>query len=170
MFLCAVAHPRWDDVRDEWFDGKIGIWPFIERVAAKRSSRNRPAGTMETKPLSVTKETYINALVGHVIPAVEAKWPQSCRHQSIVMQHDNAPPHKVEAFQPANSPDMNVLDLGFFNAIQSLQYTKESRSIDELITNTVDAFNELSRETLDDTFVTLQTVMHECLLASGGNQ
>ncbi|DBA01879.1 TPA: hypothetical protein N0F65_006027 [Lagenidium giganteum] len=90
---------------------------------------------METKSLSATKQTYVNALVGHVIPAVEAKWPQSCRHQSIVMQNDNTPPHKVEAN-----------------------------------TNTVDAFNELSREALYNTLVTLQTVMHECLLASGGNQ
>ena len=32
-----------------WFDGKIGIWPFIEKVAAKKNSRNRHKGTLETK-------------------------------------------------------------------------------------------------------------------------
>ncbi|GJZ21937.1 hypothetical protein Tco_0558976 [Tanacetum coccineum] len=29
-------------------------------------------------------------------------------------------------FQPANSPDLNVLDLGFFRAIQSLQEQESS--------------------------------------------
>ena len=31
MFLCAVARPRFDPVTNECiFDGKIGIWPFVE--------------------------------------------------------------------------------------------------------------------------------------------
>lgn len=36
MFLCAVARPRRDTYKNAEFDGKIGIWPFIEMVGAKR--------------------------------------------------------------------------------------------------------------------------------------
>lgn len=35
--------------------------------------------------------------------------------------------------QPANSPDLNVLDLGFFSVIQSLRYKDYVRIIDELV-------------------------------------
>jgi hypothetical protein len=35
--------------------------------------------------------------------------------------------------QPANSPDFNVLDLGFFRAIQSIQYKKNAKTLKDLI-------------------------------------
>ena len=35
--------------------------------------------------------------------------------------------------QPANSPDFNVLDLGFFRAIQAIQYKKNAKTLKELI-------------------------------------
>ncbi|CAM9358288.1 unnamed protein product [Discosporangium mesarthrocarpum] len=43
MFLAAVARPRMisDGV---WFDGKIGIWPIADNLAAMRSSKNRKKG------------------------------------------------------------------------------------------------------------------------------
>ncbi len=50
MFLCVVARPRYDDYRKSYLDGKIGLWPFVERVPAKRNSRNRPAGTLKRSP------------------------------------------------------------------------------------------------------------------------
>ena len=30
MFLCAVARPRIDRIRNIWFHGKIGIWLFVD--------------------------------------------------------------------------------------------------------------------------------------------
>lgn len=52
MFLCAIAPPRFDPVTGECiFDGKIGIWPFVEKEIAQRDSVNRPAGTNETKTI-----------------------------------------------------------------------------------------------------------------------
>ena len=55
MFLCAVARPRYDFHTKQNFDGKIQIWPFKKVKASQRSSANRPAGTLVTKPLiSVT--------------------------------------------------------------------------------------------------------------------
>ena len=51
MFLAAVACPQYDHEKGEKFDGKIGIWPFTEVVKANRSSKNRPKGTPELKPI-----------------------------------------------------------------------------------------------------------------------
>ena len=58
MFLSAVARPRYIDATDHFWDGKIGIWPFIEWVPAQRSSINRPAGTLEMKNITVTRDVY----------------------------------------------------------------------------------------------------------------
>ena len=58
MFLAAIARPRYDDDGECTFDGKIGMWPFVERKAAQRNSINRPAGKMETKPIGVTRTVY----------------------------------------------------------------------------------------------------------------
>ena len=56
MFLAAVARLRFDSLGNEVFSGKIGIYPFTTLEPSKRSSKNRIAGTLETKPiLSVTK-------------------------------------------------------------------------------------------------------------------
>ena len=50
MFITAVARPRFQDSACA-FDGKIGIWPFLEEVPAKKASKNRPKGTIELKPV-----------------------------------------------------------------------------------------------------------------------
>ncbi|GAA0145896.1 hypothetical protein LIER_05974 [Lithospermum erythrorhizon] len=44
MFLTVVARPRFDELGDVLFDGKIGIFPFTFEVPAKRKSKNRAAG------------------------------------------------------------------------------------------------------------------------------
>ena len=56
------------------------------------------------------------------------------------------------ALQPPNSPDMNVLDLGFFNAIQSLQHTAALKNIDELIIAVKDSFDNMNHSKLNDIF------------------
>ena len=52
--------------------------------------------------------------------------------------------------QPPNSPDFNILDLGFFNSIQSLQQQKRMTDIDELITAVEESFWEQKRENLEN--------------------
>ncbi|CAI9281797.1 unnamed protein product [Lactuca saligna] len=139
MFLAAVARPRFDSSGNKVFSGKIGIYPFTTLEPVKRSSKNRVAGTLETKPiLSVNKEITKSWLIEKVLPDIRAKWPRG-HTGPIFIQQDNAKPHVdvndsefLEAasrdgfdirlcFQPPNCPDLNVLDLGFFRAIQSLQ-------------------------------------------------
>ncbi|KAF0709244.1 hypothetical protein AaE_012926, partial [Aphanomyces astaci] len=141
MFLTAVARPRFNEDTQKWWDGKIGASPFIETVLAQRSSTNRAAGTSETKPVTVTKDVYRAYLVYKVLPSIVRRWPSTDR--KIKLQHDNAKAHVTHtdaklrvtfeeyrrhgwsfelAPQPPNSPDTNILDLGFFAAIQALQH------------------------------------------------
>ena len=186
MFLCAVARPRHDAHRNSFFDGKIGFWPFVETVMAKRKSKNRPAGTPEVKPVSVTTEVYKTLLVDKVFPAIREKFPVAQRGK-IIIQQDNAKPHVsvndpsiVEAgskeswnivlqCQPPNSPDFNVLDLGFFSALQNLQYQNPSSNIEELITAVRNAFSMYSPDKLSKNFISLQSVMYESLKVNGSN-
>ena len=186
MFLCAVARPRFNEAGVCTFDGKLGIWPFIRKEPAKRSSRNRPAGTMETKNLNVSKEVYKQFLFEKVYPAIRRKWPNKKDHVRVIQ--DNAPVHvkpgseevnvegrkhrrNIELVnQPSNSPDFNILDLGFFRAIQSLQYKAAPRTIDELIAAVTAAFDALIPGKLNDTFLSLQKCMEASLFKNGGNQ
>lgn len=56
MFVCATARPRFDETTGEClFDGKIGLWPVVAKVPAARTSKNWPAGTIETKCVPLTK-------------------------------------------------------------------------------------------------------------------
>ena len=61
-------------------------------------------------------------------------------------------------YQPPNSTDFNVLDLGFFTWIQSLEQKKQTKNIDELINAVEDSFNELNLTKINDVFLTLQSV------------
>lgn len=58
--------------------------------------------------------------------------------------------------QPPNSPDFNVLDLGLFASLQSIQYRTPLRSVADLIKAVETAYVELSMETMNNVFLTLQ--------------
>ncbi|XP_023760264.1 uncharacterized protein LOC111908693 [Lactuca sativa] len=178
MFLAAVARPRFDSSGNEVFSGKIGIYPFTTLVPAKRSSKNRVAGTLETKPiLSVNKEITKSWLIEKVLSDIRAKWPRG-HTGPIFIQQDNVKPHVdvndsefLEAasrdgfdirlcFQPPNSPDLNVLDLGFFRAIQSLQEQEALRTIDELVDAVQTSFERMQSQQFNNVFFN-STNMHE---------
>ncbi|XP_019107167.1 uncharacterized protein LOC109136021 [Beta vulgaris subsp. vulgaris] len=169
------------------FDGKIGIFPFIEEVAAKRSSCNRDAGVIETKPLlSITKEVIREKLVNHILLATKEKWPEDGCKQIWTVQ-DNARPHiasddaqfnleaKKDGFdkrlinQPAQSPDMNVLDLGFFNAIQTLEDQIAPRTVKHLVKAMNKAYDKYDPKLCNHIWLTLQQVMKETLIVKGNN-
>ena len=52
MFAAAVARPRFNTAKNQWFTGLLGIWPFCKQVRAQRSSRNRAAGTLDNDTIS----------------------------------------------------------------------------------------------------------------------
>ncbi|KAH9134654.1 hypothetical protein AeRB84_019622 [Aphanomyces euteiches] len=157
------------------------------REPALRSSVKRPKGALITRPLSVTADAYLDMLTSKVIPAIKEKMPPSARTRTVFIQQDNAGPHSSKVNkaicemdcsdgwniqmrnQPPNSPDFNVLDLGFFNAIQSLQYQSTPSNIDELIDAVVYSFGALPSDTLGKTFVTLQKVLQISIDIEGSN-
>ena len=112
---------------------------------------NRPVGTAVVKPItSITRDVIREFMVDKVLPAIRAKWPREDVNKPIYIQQDKAPSHleiddpifceaKQEGFdirlicQPPNSPDFNILDLGFFCAIQSVQYKKQAKTVEELV-------------------------------------
>jgi hypothetical protein len=74
MMLVAVAHPRSDPTTGAEFSGKLGIWPFVIREPAVRSSARRPAGTMAAKEGRGNKETYRTMLMEKLLPAIRTRW------------------------------------------------------------------------------------------------
>ncbi|XP_074314941.1 uncharacterized protein LOC141651116 [Silene latifolia] len=131
MFMAAVSRPIYDGDGNLLFDGKIEIFPFTFQDPAKRNSKNRPAGTLETKSVaSINKQVTKDMLINKVIPAIHSKWPVSMSKE-IIIQQDNAKRHikgndldflmaaNSNGFnisltqQPPNSPDLNVLDLAW---------------------------------------------------------
>lgn len=72
--------------------------------------------------------------------------------------------------QPPNSPDCNINDLGFFRAIQSLQYVKAAKNVDDQIKNVKSSFEELTATTLNNVFLTLMGCYVEMMKIKGGNK
>ena len=96
-------------------------------------------------------------LIENVFPAIRQKMPVKSKWKTLFVQEVNAKPHpgvndvdvicagardrwdiKLKS-QPPNSPDHNVLDLGFFNAIQTLQHQASPQSVDKLIQAVISA-------------------------------
>jgi hypothetical protein len=188
MFLCAVARPRQHD--DGYFDGKIACIPFIAEEAAKNNSKKRPRGTIELKTLKVNRKTYRDALI-IMLHKLKQCWPggaAASKQETIRVQQDNAGAHVLPndkalmdamaeggwdielVCQPAQSPDFNVLDLAFFRSIQSLQQTKQCRTIKELIASVEEAWEESTGETLEKVWVSLARHLEAAMLAGGHNK
>ncbi|ETV76560.1 hypothetical protein H257_09559 [Aphanomyces astaci] len=86
IYLTA-ARPRYDEARGMCFDGKLGIWLFLEFAPAARNSRNRPAGTLVPSLVNVDADVYRNYVMTRVIPGIKAKFPSASKR--VVLQHDN---------------------------------------------------------------------------------
>ncbi len=71
--------------------------------------------------------------------------------------------------QLPNNPDLNVLNLGVFLALQSLQFQNAPKDVNELIVQTKDTFNKFPYGCLDDVWLMLQTGMNQILDHGSGN-
>jgi hypothetical protein len=189
MCLVATARPKWDDDGELIFDGKIGVYPFVEQVPAQRNSVNRPRGTLETKNVSVTKELFINMLIEKVIPDLLEKCPDYMRQNVITLQLDNAPVHGFKEnspeldilrercrplnlaveFQPANSPDTNINDLGLLRAVDCMVQKRNCNTINGLNTAIRECYFELDPRKLEYIYVSHQHVLNKIIVLNGGN-
>ena len=75
----------------------------------------------------------------------------------------------IHTQQPLNSPDYNILDLGFFRSIQSLMNKKMPKNMTELITLVEGAFQELHLKTLTNVWISLQHHLNDILKVKGCN-
>ncbi|XP_021719034.1 uncharacterized protein LOC110686728 [Chenopodium quinoa] len=188
MFMGLIGKPLYDTDGGLLHDGKYGIFPFTVKQLAKKSSKNRVAGTWETKAIqNVNREVIRDMLVANVIPAIISKWPDS-QPKIIVIQWDNARPHQVPTdakfmaaktahgfniqfvFQPPQSLDLNVLDLGLFRSIQSLQYQSFPSNLDELVTKVQESYEAFNPQVNKYIWLSLQKCTIEILKVQGGNK
>ena len=184
MFLCAVARPRYDTNKNAWFDGKIGIWPIGKWELAKRSSKKQAKGTPVWKNQLINQDVYREYLIQKFLPAVKEKWPRS--NARIWLQQDGAKSHILEDdvefkeavqqiglnltvfTQAPNSPDTNILDLGFFRAIQSFNNACPDNE-EELIKSVEKAYGEYPWRKLNFVWLTLQSCLNKIIEDDGGN-
>ena len=161
---------------------------YYVQEPAKRRSGNRPRGTLITKTVKVYRDTMRSYMISKVLWAIKTRWPREDAGRTIWIQQDNARTHvpvEDEEFaravaqsgldihlinQPPNSPNMNVLDLGFFASLQSKTNTTSSRNLDELIANVENEFRKYDVNDLRNVFLTLQGCLIEAMKAGGGNK
>ena len=184
MFLCAVARPRYDTNKNAWFDGKIGIWPIGKWEPAKRSSKKRAKGMPVWKSQSIMQDVYHEYLIQKFLPVVKERWPM--RNRRIWLQQDGAKSHILEDdvefkevvdeiglnltmfTQSPNSPDTNILDLGFLRAIQSFNDDCPANE-EELIKLVEKAYGEYPFCKLNRVWLTLQSCLNMIIENDGGN-
>jgi len=93
MVLVGVMKPVGD------FDGVVGRHAFVERVFAKRRSKNREAGTLELKAINVSGDTYMKAWKESMFPALKKRIAKGLIDRPtaadpLFLQDDNARPHR----------------------------------------------------------------------------
>lgn len=191
MFLCAMARPRVLD-NGEFWNGKVGIWPVGGMERAVRSSVNRPAGTMVWKNHSMTRDKYRSMLRDHVFPAIMGRFPHFTEGNFVVrVQQDGAKAHILDPgkdeelqqdledlgladriklyLQPAQSPDLNINDLGFFAAVQALYEDEVPSNSEEIIEFVNRAYWNYEDTKLCYLWLTLQTVLNKVIECNGHN-
>ena len=157
MFLVEVGVPRMNHTTDTYFDGKIGCFPLIEKVPSKRTTKKRVKSTIITKDITlVSREVIKETIINKLLPNIVKYFPRDT--STIKIQLDGSGSHSIHDYpeinrafldsglninlvkQPPQSPDLNVLDLGYFNSIQSLQKTKVCHEVEDLVSAVVESY------------------------------
>lgn len=193
MFMVAMARPRVVQTPEGevHFDGKLGMWPIADLVPAQRNSRNRPRGTLEYKGISLTADIYREffTMEGGIFDSIKEKMPW-LRGTHVFIQHDGAKPHTglnnealiaeagstdgwsfVMDRQPAQSPDLNILDLGLFHSLkQKVSHMKiRATNLNQLVEKVKRAYEEYDTQTLDGIWGQLYACWRCILRTEGSN-
>ncbi|ETI42569.1 hypothetical protein F441_12314 [Phytophthora nicotianae CJ01A1] len=196
MFMAAVARPQWDSQRNEFFDGKIGVWPFVrdeiqacipmEGSDMKSALQGRTFVPLET----VTKEDVQRMITEIIVPTIRHKMPV---HLTIYIQQDSAKIRcsgdatfaeegRKEGWNiqmqnlPPYSPDFTVMDSALFRVVQAalkaspppLLNTSVS-GLTELVSCVERAFSTLKSDQINDAFLSLQKAMECTMRVQGSN-
>jgi hypothetical protein len=152
----------------------------------KRGSRYHARGDIKWTNFALDREEYQRMMVNLVLPDIKRKMPIN---NNIIVQQDGAKAHlpvddpvfkaKVEELyhgnknavtlytQPAQSPDLNVNDLGFFASLQSMYYKTAPTDALELIDKIETCFNNYHVNELNRIWLTLQSCMNEIIEEKG---
>ena len=146
------------------------------------------AGDIKWTNYNMDRDIYRDMMINLVLPDIKKKMPLN---NNIIIQQDGAKAHildndeafydKVEELyndrdavklytQPANSPDLNVNDLGFFASLQSIYYRTSPKNSIELIEMVEEAFNKYPSNKLNRIWLTLQSCMNMIIESNGDNQ
>ncbi|XP_021763641.1 uncharacterized protein LOC110728273 [Chenopodium quinoa] len=160
MFMGMVGKPLYAADEILIHSGKYGLFLFVKHERAKKKSKNREAGTMETKEIqNVNKEAIRHMILDKIIPIIHAQWPTQLS-KNVIIQWDNARPHQV----PRDEEFLAATQANGFN----IQFSFP-KNIDELLEKVAEAF-ELFDPTLNRyTWIALQACMIKVLEKQGGN-
>ena len=135
----------------------------------------------------VSKEVYWDLLISKLIPSILEEWPRrDMLLRKIFIQQDGAKNHiswddklfnnalvenginAILYTQAANSPDVNLLDLGFFRAIQSFN-DAAPKNKKELIEVVSEAYDNYPCHKINQTWLTLQCCFNQIITHHGDN-
>lgn len=186
MFIALSARPN----PARHFDGKVGIFSCTKIVAAQRNSKYRTAGDLMEVDVAVTAEYYREMMEDCILPAIIVAMPWAGKGgRTLVYQHDGATPHTGKGndaywpemlarkypdrsikvvTQPAQSPDLNTLDLGFFNSLAHLADDTDPESLSELLDAVEQCYWEYDVDTLERVWQA-QFNVYNCILEHRGD-
>ncbi|CAM9787782.1 unnamed protein product, partial [Sphacelaria rigidula] len=183
--MVIVANARPDPSHN--FDGKIGIWRICVLKTAARSSKRRKRGEEYEFDCTIDAEWYKTWYIDEYLPAIKLKMPW-LRSKRVIVQQDGASPHtgknNPEIFnsagmgrgwmvelvtQPAQSPDLNVNNFGFFASLKSRVWGMNASSIDELVETIFKQYEEYDGDTLERVWQSLLRVYNQTLREIGDN-
>jgi hypothetical protein len=187
------ANRVWDGKIGIW---PIGHWDVARRASVNRPA-GAPVWKNDSMDKKKYTEMMLDCVIPAILekwPAGELADP----NLKIRIQQDNAPAHpkfddafingeiaklwdpeygigfppgKIEIYaQPPNSPDCNILDLGYFNAIQSAYWTHAPKNSGDIIKMVEQTYNAFPWQKIDRIFVTLQSIFDSIIVAHGDNE
>jgi hypothetical protein len=190
MALVAVARP----VLEHNFHGVVGAWRVGEMRKAKKSSKKRKKGDAVFHDLTMDSKLFCDIMIEKVFPAVRQLFPWA---PAVTIQMDGAPAHASNestdrlnrslrvtnskclpqiqlTFQPAQSPDCNVLDLCVFASLDK-KVSKAQRGCsvwdkEKLWENVRKELENYPHEVLNAAFDTKIAVLKEIASHGGGNE
>jgi hypothetical protein len=123
---------------------RVCFYRFSGAAIDKRKSKKRNKGDEFEQDVTVDADKYVDVMTEQVLPDIRAKMAHC---DMVVVQHDGATPHTGQeaeerirkavnarrapnidlVLQPAQSPDLNVNDIGFA-AFDQFCYASRSRA------------------------------------------
>ena len=188
MWIATASRPQ----PERNFNGLTGIYACTEDVQAQRRSKNHEVGDWKEVDVPVTADYYRRRMEDDIVPGIIKHMPWAgLDGRTLVIQHDGALPHTgkgntdhwpeyfkskyprrsiVVVTQPAQSPDLNVLDLGFFRSLQSRVCSASSTSLSDMKDNIERMYWEYDAQTMERVWQSLFSVYNSILQQKGGNQ